>query len=381
MHYRFFPLFIGLLCAMSSCKTVTTPEQTARTFIKALNAKAYPKARKYSTPKTHEMIKTMQSLSQMQDVVGLLGGKMGGASHKFADVQNMTCTENGDIANCAYCCNTAGKNASVRLVREKGKWLVDMGKENALGLDLGGNMPETPQTPRGEIPPSDFPDVFGKKSKATERLPTDSLELKPDEVAKRFVQGLADKDYFEIQNLSSSALNTRIVQSRIAQQVLADSSANGLNLFENYTMVRDIATKDSICEAKFKAKDKPELNLILQRGYDAEWRVVKIEPAASIAQPDQTNPKSVAAYFITFLLNGSWDDAEAISTPETARTITFLTRTAMNRPESFDNLAKLNCIVNAERASCSYCCNPLNNEDTIILVKKDGKWWVDWRLK
>jgi hypothetical protein len=250
-------------------------------------------------------------------------------------------------------------------------------------MDLGGNMPQMPGGNGGENPPSmpGFPDVFGRKTDNSARAPDDSLALKPEEVAKRFVKGLAEKDYFEVQNLSSNTLNTRITQSRIAQQVLRDSTKNEGNAFENYTMLSPPISKDSICEAKFRAKGKSDLSLTLLHGYDGEWRVIKIEPANSIAQPDQTKPESVAAYFITFLLNGSWDDAEAISTPETARTITFLTRTAMNRPESFDDLAKLNCIVNAERASCAYCCNPLNNEDTIILIKKDGKWWVDWRLK
>jgi hypothetical protein len=170
----------------------------------------------------------------------------------------------------------------------------------------------------------------------------------------------------------------------VAENVLRDTNAvqnNAANYAYNYKLANCTPRNETETDCVCKAKNQADIALALTKGYDAEWRVTNVAEPTKIPQPDQTKPESVAAYFITYLLNGSWDDAEAISTPETARTITFLTRTAMNRPESFDNLAKIRCMVNAERASCAYCCNPLNNEDTIILIKKDGKWWVDWRLK
>jgi hypothetical protein len=372
-----FLFFALLTLGLGSCKTLNTPEQTARGFLSAVNDKAYAKARKLSTEKTHEMLKMLQSLSQMQTLAGVLGAKTDKAP-KFADVQKMNCTENGDIANCTYCCNMVGQNSSVRLVREKGKWRVDMAKENAMGIDLGDAIKQIPDTGKDAPPP-----VYDQAGNPKVRAEIDSMPTTTaDEVAKRFVKGLGAKDYFEIQNLSTEALHNRIAQSMVAEQVLRDSTKRVENPLENYTFAshspNNETGKDSCV---FKAKGKPNVSIALVKDYDGEWRVTNVQPANLIPKPDQTKPESVAAYFITYLLNGSWDDAEAISTPETARTITFLTRTAMNRPESFDNLAKLQCMINAERASCSYCCNPLNNEDTVILIKKDGKWWVDLKLK
>ena len=378
---RFF--FISCLIfsvALSGCKTAKTADDTARSFIDALNSKSYAKARSLSTSKTHDLLQIMQTMTQMQ---GLFGG---GSSKKFADVTKMKCVEKGNVADCAYCCNEGGQNTKMRLVREKDKWLVDMGKESVLdniNLDLGGNMPKMPDAGGGNMP--NFPEISTEMPNRTaDRAPNDSLALPPSEVALRFADALVNKDYFELQNLSSDALHARISQSLVAENVLRDTNAvqnNAINYVYDYKNADCKPRTDTETDCVCKAKNKADIALALTKGYDAEWRVTNVVEPTKIPQPDQTKPESVAAYFITYLLNGSWDDAEAISTPETARTITFLTRTAMNRPESFDELAKLRCMVNAERASCAYCCNPLNNEDTIILVKKDGKWWVDWRLK
>jgi hypothetical protein len=121
-------LFLWLGSALALCLVACqpkqlSPEMTAQKFITAIEHEEWDVAKTIGTASTIElldMIKTMSAMVDAKDKV----------EKKATTIAKMTCNIIKNTAHCAYCCGTDGKDNTLDLVQEKGKWLVDLKKDD-----------------------------------------------------------------------------------------------------------------------------------------------------------------------------------------------------------------------------------------------------------
>ncbi len=108
----------------SACETIQTPEQVAKDFLEYLEKGEFDEAKKLGTKDTHEVLESFK-------VFGELGEEFGETEdaepRKISDVK---CEIEGDEAKCTYMADD--EKEEIFLVKEDGKWLVDMKKESPL---------------------------------------------------------------------------------------------------------------------------------------------------------------------------------------------------------------------------------------------------------
>lgn len=105
-----------------------TPTQVAEKYLTHLNKMEFKEAKAYGTEKTAGMLDLMAGMASMMP-------KNESASFKISGE-----TIEGDKATVTY--RTDGKDAdeTLTLVKQDGKWLVDMAKEDGMGEESGEMM-------------------------------------------------------------------------------------------------------------------------------------------------------------------------------------------------------------------------------------------------
>lgn len=105
-----------------------TPTQVAEKYLTHLNKMEFKEAKAYGTEKTAGMLDLMAGMASMMP-------KNENASFKISGE-----TIEGDKATVTY--RTDGKDAdeTLTLVKQDGKWLVDMAKEDGMGEESGEMM-------------------------------------------------------------------------------------------------------------------------------------------------------------------------------------------------------------------------------------------------
>ena len=98
-------------------KAKVSPEKTIAQFFELMNAKEFEKAKESGTENTREYIEMIESYV-------MLGGKA-----TPLPFQKTVCEVKGKIAKCTYCCNHRKESETISLVLKKGKWYVDLTKE------------------------------------------------------------------------------------------------------------------------------------------------------------------------------------------------------------------------------------------------------------
>lgn len=121
--------FIG--CSPSG----STPEAVAKEFATALDKGDWKKAKSLGTEGTEKMIGMLESFAAM-------GGDKAKAELGKGKFDKVTCegTE-ADKKTCKVCCGSDDKDMPLELVKEGGKWKVNMTKDGMPGGD--SEMPET----------------------------------------------------------------------------------------------------------------------------------------------------------------------------------------------------------------------------------------------
>ncbi len=141
-----------------------TPEKVADSFLNAVNNKDFEKAKELSTPESHQMIdlissfaKNVEETEEVEKVIKI--GK---------------CTVEGETATCDYCCDSEGKETSIKLKMIDGNWKADLSKEALFGdenpfenVDLNG-------AAEGEEGVEE--EVLETEETATEEVETESAE-------------------------------------------------------------------------------------------------------------------------------------------------------------------------------------------------------------
>lgn len=106
-------LFAGLL--FSACERVQTPEQVAEKFLEYWEYGKYEEAKKLGTESTHEILESLKAFGELDDP-------------EPRDISNIECEIEGELAKCTYLADD--EKGEIYLVKEEGKWLVDMTKES-----------------------------------------------------------------------------------------------------------------------------------------------------------------------------------------------------------------------------------------------------------
>ncbi len=118
-------VIFAAVIAFNACKSGGgNPEDVAKKFLDHLNKKEYAEAKKLGTENTVQFISMIESF----------GGAMDGEEEKEVKVENMKCEVDGDKAHCTF--TSDGKEDKLDLVKQEGKWLVDMKKEDPMGGEM-----------------------------------------------------------------------------------------------------------------------------------------------------------------------------------------------------------------------------------------------------
>ncbi len=108
-----------------ACKTTDSPEKVTENFMYYLASGEYEKAGEYGTESTMQMMEMFKALESLGGE-GILDDET-----KPERIKNIECEVDGDFAVCRF--EEEGEMAEVQLIKQDGKWLVDMKKENPFG--------------------------------------------------------------------------------------------------------------------------------------------------------------------------------------------------------------------------------------------------------
>ena len=93
------------------------------------------------------------------------------------------------------------------------------------------------------------------------------------------------------------------------------------------------------------------------------------------------DPKGVATQFVTALDSKDYTTAKSLSTEESAQMLSMVETIGAAVPDDGKKakIDKMTCTETGEKASCTYCCDRDGKDGKVDLVKKDGKWLVDFK--
>ena len=129
---QIIPIILSLLIIPVACKTTgkksNKPEAVAVRFIKHLSAFEFDEAKALGTQNTCNLIDMLQSLYEL----GIKQGTDMDQISKEVEVEVIKVAVDGNAAVVTYL-DEDGKEQTIDLVKEKGKWLVDLKKEMKTG--------------------------------------------------------------------------------------------------------------------------------------------------------------------------------------------------------------------------------------------------------
>ena len=117
-------ILLASMFILNACKdsgVANTPEDVAEKFLNLLEEQKYDQAKKLGTKNTVEFVEFIESVASMGQ------GMMGDTEITPSEIKDLECDVDGDKATCTY--TKDGEKDKVNLIKEDGKWLVDMKKE------------------------------------------------------------------------------------------------------------------------------------------------------------------------------------------------------------------------------------------------------------
>lgn len=125
-------LAVATLAFVSSCGKKLSAEETAKKFVECLQNQDFKGAKAYADESTQKALD------------GMAANKATGTNNtKKGEIKSVECTTTGDAdgatGDCSVCCNAGGGSSKVRLVNQKGKWLVNMTKEEMQKKESGSS--------------------------------------------------------------------------------------------------------------------------------------------------------------------------------------------------------------------------------------------------
>ncbi|PLW92888.1 MAG: hypothetical protein C0592_08455 [Marinilabiliales bacterium] len=113
--------FVIFSCKIFKDKT-NTPEFVSQVFLEHIQKLEFEEAKEYSTEETKMMLTFFTNITELVPDSQRIPAQE-------TDVVIHNCIIQGETAQCSYTAN--GKNQTIDLIKQEGKWLVDMKKENA----------------------------------------------------------------------------------------------------------------------------------------------------------------------------------------------------------------------------------------------------------
>ncbi len=131
-------MFVALaaIFVLHACKTTDSPEKVTEKFMYHLASGEYEKAGELGTESTKQMMEMFKALESLG------GEEIMDQETKPERIKGIECEVDGDFAICRF--EEEGEMAEVHLVKQDGKWLVDMKKENPFG-DMDMNWDDEPE--------------------------------------------------------------------------------------------------------------------------------------------------------------------------------------------------------------------------------------------
>ncbi len=114
-------ILVAGIC-FSACEREKTPESVAEKFLNYLEEGEFNKAKDLGTQNTHTILETLQAFEDL--------GEQFGETEKEEprNITDVECNVEGDVAKCTYMADD--EKGELDLVKQDGKWLVDMKKES-----------------------------------------------------------------------------------------------------------------------------------------------------------------------------------------------------------------------------------------------------------
>ncbi len=118
--FLLFALVVFQACSILGITRKNSPEYVAKAFLTHFQKLEFDEASEYGTENTKKLLSLFRSIGNM-----LPDDKK--AEVPQSDVVIHSCETNGNTAICHYTAN--GKTESIDLLKQDGKWLVDLKKE------------------------------------------------------------------------------------------------------------------------------------------------------------------------------------------------------------------------------------------------------------
>ncbi len=112
-------LIVGFI--ISACQRTETPESVVEKFVTSLDKGDYEKAKDLGTEFTKEIVEALQSFDEMNEQYGEV------EKEEPQVIEDILCKVDNSNANCSYIIND--EKHELDLLKEDGKWLVDLKKE------------------------------------------------------------------------------------------------------------------------------------------------------------------------------------------------------------------------------------------------------------
>jgi hypothetical protein len=130
----------AVVLAIFGCGETATPEKTAIDFAVSMDKGDFKAAKELGTESTKKLLEMIEPMiAGMGDLA-----KSGMGKGKF---EKATCEGTEDKKTCKVCCDEEGADKEFVLIKENGKWLVDMNKDQM-------KKDESPEGAEGETPDS-----------------------------------------------------------------------------------------------------------------------------------------------------------------------------------------------------------------------------------
>jgi|GEM_PF-3211196 len=194
----------------------------------------------------------------------------------------------------------------------------------------------------------------------------DKIKNRPENVAKEFLQHMEKKEYAEAKELATAESATLIDQ-------VGSFDLGGKK--EKEAKIEDMNCEINENTASCTYHKNGEIEKIDLVKTEGKWLVeFKKESSTNFSRPEDA-----AESFLQHMDNKEYADAKKLATEESASAIDQVASfdTGVKKDKEKAKIEDMNCNVNGDRASCTYKKN--GSDSKIDLVKKDGKWLVDFK--
>ncbi len=359
MKNTLFLLAVSVLLFASCSSSSNGPEEVTKKFVKLLEKGDYDAAKKIATESTDESLDFIKSMAPINDLAG---------TKEESTFESIECEIDGEFATCMYCCNSDGTSDEYDLFKEKGKWEVDMSKEDL--QSLGGEERE----PSGLL--GGLMDDDDDEEDEDFIMPTGRI-ASPEFVATEFLKALNADDLDKAKEFGTESTAEMLDFS----ESMGASEAGELKEITCTNEERK-ATCNYCCDEEGK---DDVLDLVMT---SEGWKVDMKKEDGGLDTDDDTpvdltgrgiigaTASEISQEFLRSLKNKDYAKAKLLGTGKTEDMLESL-ELLSDGEDHVSKIEDLKCTETEDSAVCTYCCDGEGKIDEVRLSKIDGEWLVD----